>query len=512
VLAPHSDRFGLSEAQAVARARGGICVSSIAHNQQSRLEWRCSEGHRWTAKLVKVKRGNWCPQCAGKGPVTILHMRQIAAERGGKCLSKEYQNNHTPLQWRCGEGHEWWARPQDIRRTWCPYCARTVRLEIKDLRRIARSRGGKLLSTLYINGKTPLLWRCHDGHVWNAPASSVKPNGFHPGTWCPLCPRRMKGKPARLSIEEMQEIAKRRGGKCLSTKYVNANTALKWRCSEGHEWEAKPAYVKHGTWCPACSGRQKLTLEGLREEAIRRGGRLLSTEYVDAHSLLRWECSAGHQWEAAAAKIRYGTWCPYCARRASLSIETMRELAQSNGGECLSKRYLNLTTPLKWRCAQGHVWKATPGMVKPSGYQQRGTWCPECANAPRYGIGDMRELAASRGGTCLSSVYVNNDTPLEWSCAKGHRWHATPNSIRPYSQKTRGTWCPVCAVENRKLTIELMRAIAQERGGECLSKHYVNSRTPLEWRCAQGHTWRARPNHVKPYGPQKRGSWCPQCK
>jgi len=165
-----------------------MCLSPGDLNQQSRLEWQCSQGHRWTARLIKVKRGNWCPQCAGKGPVTILHMRRLAAERGGKCLAKEYRNNHTPLQWRCAEGHEWWARPQDIRRTWCPYCARTARLEIQDLRRIARSRGGRLLSTLYINGKTPLLWCCHDGHVWNGPAASVKPNGFHSGTWCPLMP------------------------------------------------------------------------------------------------------------------------------------------------------------------------------------------------------------------------------------------------------------------------------------------------------------------------------------
>jgi hypothetical protein len=150
-------------------------------------------------------------------------------------------------------------------------------------------------------------------------------------------------------------------------------------------------------------------------------------------------------------------------------------------------------------------------MVKPSGYQERGTWCPDCATAPRYTLDDMRQLAASRNGKCLSSVYVNNDTPLEWRCKKGHRWFATPNRIRPYSDKTPGSWCPVCAVEDRKLTIEDMRAIARDRGGECLSKEYVNSRSRLQWRCAQGHVWWAKPNHVKLYGPQGRGSWCPEC-
>jgi len=99
----------------------------------------------------------------------------------------------------------------------------------------------------------------------------------------------------------------------------------------------------------------------------------------------------------------------------------MTELARSYGGECLSTRYINLTTPLKWRCAEGHVWKAAPSMVKPSGYQERGTWCPECAKAPRYSLDDMHELAASRGGRCLSPLYINNDTPLEWCCVKGHR-------------------------------------------------------------------------------------------
>ena len=43
-----------------------------------------------------------------------------------------------------------------------------------------------------------------------------------------------------LSIEEMQNIASNKKGTCLSTKYIDANTHLKWECSEGHIWEATP--------------------------------------------------------------------------------------------------------------------------------------------------------------------------------------------------------------------------------------------------------------------------------
>ncbi|PKM92484.1 MAG: hypothetical protein CVU81_00175, partial [Euryarchaeota archaeon HGW-Euryarchaeota-1] len=47
------------------------------------------------------------------------------------------------------------------------------------------------------------------------------------------------------------------GGKCLSTKYINANTKLKWQCKEGHRWEAIPSSIKKGSWCPVCARKNK---------------------------------------------------------------------------------------------------------------------------------------------------------------------------------------------------------------------------------------------------------------
>jgi hypothetical protein len=52
-------------------------------------------------------------------------------------------------------------------------------------------------------------------------------------------------------------------------------------------------------------------------------------------------------------------------------------LAASKGGSCLSDRYINKATPLRWQCALGHRWRAQPGRVK------RGTWCAKCENLQR---------------------------------------------------------------------------------------------------------------------------------
>ncbi|MGB2930068.1 MAG: hypothetical protein WBB70_14285, partial [Desulfobacterales bacterium] len=126
---------------------------------------------------------------------------------------------------------------------------------LKELHAIAKERGGKCLSDIYINSQTHLLWECSQGHQWEA-----KPNTIKNGAWCRKCSidilrERMEAK--KITIEEMQNIAKNRGGKCLSIKYVDSKTHLLWECSEGHQWLALPNNVKRGTWCPKCRKRKK---------------------------------------------------------------------------------------------------------------------------------------------------------------------------------------------------------------------------------------------------------------
>ena len=57
-----------------------------------------------------------------------------------------------------------------------------------------------------------------------------------------------------------------------------------------------------------------------------------------------------------------------------------------------------------------------------------------------------------------------------------------------------------------KLTIKHMQALAKQRGGQCLSDSYINTKTKLRWRCAKGHEWETTPASVK-----NAGSWCPVC-
>jgi len=560
--------------------------------------------------------------------LTIEQMQAIAKERGGKCLSKKYVNDRTKLEWECASGHRWKAIPGNVRRgSWCPTCANRNsgeyhKLTIQDMQKIAKSRSGKCLSKKYVNNETNLKWECAEGHRWKARPSAVKN-----GSWCAKCYGNTK-----KTIEQMRRFAESKKGKCISKKYVNSQTNLKWECARGHQWLARPAHILSGqSWCSACSGKKKKTIEQLKALAKERGGRCLSKNYKNAHAKYEWECGLRHRWEATFGSIQNGTtWCPECSAGISERIcreyfrqlfgkpfpkcrpkwlknndgnqmeldgyckelriafehqgkqhdslktmftksqkelskrikldkekvllcekngvrliaipqlhtdlklkklqrfiydecmrlkirrpagmltkkmdikeawisdfslrefEYLKRIAKSHGGKCLSKVYIGAHSKMEWECSNGHRWHAIPANIK-----NNNAWCKECAGLNKKTIEQMQAIAKEWGGKCLSMKYVNQKTKLEWQCSKGHRWWAASKHI-VHSK----SWCPQC----QQLTIEDMQAVAKSRGGKCLSKKYVNSKTKLQWECAEGHKWKARQHSVRSVG-----TWCAKC-
>lgn len=53
----------------------------------------------------------------------LNELSELAIKNGGKLLSNHYHNNKTKLTWMCHHGHEWDARPNDIKSgQWCSVC------------------------------------------------------------------------------------------------------------------------------------------------------------------------------------------------------------------------------------------------------------------------------------------------------------------------------------------------------------------------------------------------------
>jgi len=261
---------------------------------------------------------------------------------------------------------------------------------LKECQEYAKSKGGNCLSTEYKGSKINMKWKCKEGHEWMSKINFMKSQN----QWCPHCAGCVK-----KTIEECRKIAQERGGECLSTEYKNAHTKMKWKCKEGHEWEAKFNNIKNqNQWCIKCSGYLKHTIQKCQKVARERDGLCLSTEYKNAHTKMKWKCKEGHEWETAFSNIKnQNHWCLTCSGSEILTIEECRKVAQERGGECLSTEYKCNKSKMKWRCSKEHEWETAFSNIK-----NNNRWCPTCSSGRSEEL--CRELLKARTGEDFKKV------------------------------------------------------------------------------------------------------------
>ena len=180
--------------------------------------------------------------------LTLLDCQNIAVERGGKCLSEEYNGNKEKMKWSCKEDHIWSACFGNIKnlKNWCSVCSYNDRkFTLLDCQKLAIEKGGKCLSEKYNGCAEKMIWICKDSHIWTNCFDNIK----NKKNWCPECCGTKK-----LNIEECQLFAKNKGGECLSEEYKNCLTKMIWKCSKGHIWDCIFTHIKNNkSWCPHCS-------------------------------------------------------------------------------------------------------------------------------------------------------------------------------------------------------------------------------------------------------------------
>lgn len=189
--------------------------------------------------------------------------------------------------------------------------------------------------------------------------------------------------------------------------------------------------------------------------------------------------------------------------RPKRTLEQCQEYARSREGESLARIYINEDDKLPWRCKRGYEWLSTAASVV-----GQKAWCKKCSDAATarakcHTLADCQTLAASKGGWCLATEYKNSKTRMPWKCAKGHEWWSSYNSIH------NGAWCIECANDRKRrhnhLGIEKMHELATLLHGKCLSTHYDNVNSVLEWECSAGHRFCKRASNIIA------GHWCIVC-
>lgn len=236
--------------------------------------WRCKNGHTWkTTPNIRVCQGTGCPTCP-RPVFKVTDERSLAIlnpglasewhpEKNGNFHPKDVRpKSNRKYWWQCSKGHEWQA-PVSSRAAGhgCPYCYGRYAAETNNL----ASKYPELLEEwdreknkgLNPSDFTPhvqkkVWWLCRKGHSWQATICNRAKNK----SGCPDCTRNANRK---HSIEEIQMIAKKYGGKCLSDKYTNCRFKIKLCCKKGHIWETRADSILYtNKWCPFCARRKSV--------------------------------------------------------------------------------------------------------------------------------------------------------------------------------------------------------------------------------------------------------------
>lgn len=488
--------YNIEYFQTLAINKNGKCLSSVYKTLNSKLEWQCSKGHTWESIPNSILRGTWCKVCAGKAKKTIQDMEELATTRGGNCLSKNYLNSKSKLIWKCANSHIWEAKYDNIRQgKWCPDCSTGLS------ERICRTYFEEVFKTPFPNTKGISWLRNDNGNFLELDGynKTLKLAFEHQGT------QHYEGESyydkakyddikARLCKENnILLIHIPQLGVLLSHSKLHSFLKIEFNNTPFEDY--KLPRLKDIDLSRAYSNRVDLKMKQLAED---KGGEFISKHYLGSTIKHQWKCANGHIWSTTPSAISSGNWCPKCgiieaSEKNKADFDEILSVIHDKGGQCLSLQYYNSKTKLKVECREGHRWDVIQASLK------RGHWCPVCAGQEKLKIEDLNSIATSRGGKCLSKIYVNANNLMKWSCKKGHEWQATAGRIKS------GSWCLKCA-GTEKLTLSVFQEIALERKGKCLSLNYKNANSKLEWECSEGHKWAARANHVK------RGSWCRICR
>lgn len=256
---------------------------------------------------------------------------------------------------------------------------------------------------------------------------------------------------------------------------------------------------------------RKKTKEEFIKDAIKVHGDKYDyskVEYKNSKTKVIIICKIHGEFEQSPFGHTRGYGCRKCANISisnskKLSLEDCKLSAEERDGKCLSEIYINSSTKMKWECKEGHQWETTYRTIKRC-------WCPECSkriggekrkgNKNRYKkykitIKYCKDLAKQKNGECLSEEYKSNKKLL-WKCENNHTWETRVDRIQS------GRWCKECHLLKVKPTIEKFKNYAISKGGECLSKEYIDSKTKLEWICKRNHIWKSNPVTY---------SWCQEC-
>lgn len=452
---------------------GDVNASDVLPGSHKKVWWICSKGHEWEAEIKSRCNGNNCPYCSGRYAVKGKNDLQTV----NPTIAKE------------------WCYEKNI---------------------------GLTPADVLPNSGKKVWWKCKKGHNWQTTVyDRSKGNG------CPYCSgqRILKGfndlqtvNPA-LAIEWNYE----KNGD-LKPEDVTANNGKKvwWRCSKGHEWQAKIYHRNNGSGCPICKSERNTSLP---EFAIVYYLKKSGIEVKHSYKEHGYELDVFIPSYKAAIEFDGFFW-----HKNKLLKDLEKNRKCDNDGIKLYRIREELP-PLNDTSIDYFIQKDKKidlsKAIERIIYEITGISADVDLERDSIDIENLREYIEKDNSLLILNPNVakewnnekngklkpeffasNSSKKVWWKCEKGHEWQASIQS------RNNGIGCPYCSGryaikgENDLLTVnpDLAKEWNYEKNkGLTPSDVLPNSEKKVWWKCKKGHEWQSV------IGNRQKGQGCPFC-
>jgi len=343
------------ELEPIVREKEGEILGFRRDKGYIEVNLKCKCGNVWwTRPVYVIKRGTWCPKDAyrkkgeSQRKYNISFCRELAKKVGlsrtgfeGKCLSEEYKNTTSNLDWECGACfHQWSTSLGNILygETWCSNCSESV---------------GETMCRLFFEAlffdDFPKAEKGDFSWLVNDDGNYMELDGHN------KCLRIAFEHHGRQHYEDTYRFFK--GDSDKFDKRLKDDQKRRELCEQynyhlievGFEW---------------------------------KNGKLRRIKFREMEDYIRKICKEKGITIPNHEEIN---WREFQLNNLN-KLKEMQDIAHSRNGELLSKTYFNAHTNLHWfHNPCGTDWWQTPTQIKGS-KNRKGTWCPECGGKKKRAL------------------------------------------------------------------------------------------------------------------------------
>ena len=336
-----------------------IDLDGITLGSQTKLWWKCSNGHSYERSVSQEKKSICCPYCSNKK--LLVGYNDLLTVYPDLIKEWDYKKNNKlniyPDKVMYGSGKKAWWKCSKCGNEWqseiycrtkggygCAKCGRKVVAEKLKLHSVNKrgslektnpellnewdfeknNKLGLFPNSIPPGSATKVWWKCSIcGYQW---FNQVRLRALN-GNGCLRCSGNLK----KTDKEFKTEIKKKDPTIIIMNEYENARTTLECECMNcGCKWKTNGNKLQQGHGCPNCANKRKNKDRIIKQdEFVERMKKINSNiivlgEYKTAHSRVKVKCAlCKHEWEPLAWDILRGNGCPKCSHTSTSYFEQL---------------------------------------------------------------------------------------------------------------------------------------------------------------------------------------------